>query len=105
MGAARQLLARSAGTIQTGHGPANRALAAIFLASSSHRTVDGLVLAGGCGSIQDIDRFVEGVLGIPTAAANPFVNMHLAPRVKPQSLNNDAPALMTACGLALRSLD
>ncbi|WP_026609350.1 pilus assembly protein PilM [Methylocaldum szegediense] len=76
-----------------------------FLASSSHRTVDGLVLAGGCASIQEIDRFVEGVLGIPTVTANPFVNMHLAPRVKPQSLNNDAPALMTACGLALRSLD
>jgi len=76
-----------------------------FLSSSSHRTVDGLVLAGGCGSIQGIDRFVESTLGIPTTAANPFVTMSLAPRVKPQSLSNDAPALMTACGLALRSLD
>ncbi|MBP1152117.1 MULTISPECIES: pilus assembly protein PilM [Methylocaldum] len=76
-----------------------------FLSSSSHRTVDGLVLAGGCGSIQGIDRFVEGILGIPTTSANPFVTMSLAPRVKPQSLSNDAPALMTACGLALRSLD
>jgi type IV pilus assembly protein PilM len=76
-----------------------------FLSSSSHRTVDGLVLAGGCGSIQGIDRFVENTLGIPTTAANPFVTMALAPRVKPQSLSNDAPALMTACGLALRSLD
>ncbi|MGX2039482.1 pilus assembly protein PilM [Methylocaldum sp. MU1018] len=76
-----------------------------FLSSSSHRTIDGLVLAGGCGSIQGIDRFVEDILGIPTTAANPFVDMSLAPRVKPQSLSNDAPALMIACGLALRSLD
>ncbi|HYE36277.1 pilus assembly protein PilM [Methylocaldum sp.] len=76
-----------------------------FLSSSSHRTIDGVVLAGGCASIQGIDRFVEEILGIPTTAANPFVSMSLAPRVKPQSLSNDAPALMTACGLALRSLD
>jgi type IV pilus assembly protein PilM len=76
-----------------------------FLSSSSHRGVEYLVLAGGCASISGIDRFVEQVLGIPTIVANPFVNMSLSGRVKPQSLSNDAPAMMTACGLALRSFD
>jgi len=76
-----------------------------FLSSSSHRTVDSLILAGGCGSIPGIDRFVENILNIPTTIANPFATMSLAPRIKPQALINDAPALMTACGLALRSLD
>jgi type IV pilus assembly protein PilM len=31
--------------------------------------------------------------------------MSVAPKVKPQALSNDAPALMIACGLALRSFD
>ena len=76
-----------------------------FLSSSSHRSVDSLVLAGGCSSISGIDRFVEQSLGIPTVVANPFIHMSLSNRVKPQTLGNDAPAMMTACGLALRSFD
>lgn len=76
-----------------------------FLSSSAHRDVEHILLAGGCASIPGIDRYVEEALGIPTLIANPFVNMTLSPRVKPQTLSNDAPALMTACGLALRSFD
>ncbi|MCB1925227.1 MAG: pilus assembly protein PilM, partial [Gammaproteobacteria bacterium] len=44
-------------------------------------------------------------LGVETVIANPFANMAVASRVKPQVLSNDAPALMIACGLALRSFD
>lgn len=76
-----------------------------FLSSSTHRDVEHILLAGGCASIPGIDRYVEETLGIPTLIANPFVNMTISPRVKPQTLSNDAPALMTACGLALRSFD
>ena len=76
-----------------------------FLSSSSHRGVEHLVLDGGCASISGVARFVEQSLGIPTTVANPFINMSLSPRVKPQALSNDAPAMMTACGLALRSFD
>lgn len=76
-----------------------------FLSSSTHRNVEHIILAGGCASITEIDRYVEEALGTPTIVANPFANMTISPRVKPQSLNNDAPALMTACGLALRSFD
>ena len=42
---------------------------------------------------------------IETLIANPFANMAVASKVKPQVLSNDAPALMIACGLALRSFD
>jgi type IV pilus assembly protein PilM len=31
--------------------------------------------------------------------------MSLSSRVRPQGLSNDAPAMMIACGLALRSFD
>lgn len=76
-----------------------------FLSSSSHKGVDNLALAGGCASIAEIDRYIEKTLGIPTVIANPFHNMSIASRIKPQSLINDASAMMTACGLALRSFD
>ena len=76
-----------------------------FLSSGSHRGADCIVLAGGCASVTGIDRMVEESLGAPTTIANPFVNMTLSGKVKPQSLSNDAPAMMIACGLALRSFD
>lgn len=76
-----------------------------FASSSTHRGVEALVLAGGCASIAGIEHFVEQTSGLPAIVANPFINMTLSSRVKPQALSNDAPAMMTACGLALRSFD
>jgi type IV pilus assembly protein PilM len=52
-----------------------------------------------------LEKLVERDLGIPSYIANPFINMALSNRVKPQSLSNDTPAMMIACGLALRSFD
>ena len=37
--------------------------------------------------------------------ANPLADMSLSGRVQAQTLAQDAPALMIACGLALRSYD
>ncbi len=76
-----------------------------FLSSSAHRDVDVLVLVGGCASIRDVDQLVAQKLGIPVIVANPFVNMALAGRVDAHALRQDAPAMMIACGLALRSFD
>ncbi len=76
-----------------------------FFSSSAHNSVDHIVLAGGCASIPAIDELVEEKVGTPTIIANPFTNMSVSSSVKPQSLSNDAPSLMIACGLALRSFD
>lgn len=76
-----------------------------FFSSSQYNTVDHIVLAGGSASIPGVDELISERLGTPTSIANPFANMSLAARVKPQVLSNDAPALMIACGLALRSFD
>lgn len=76
-----------------------------FVSSSANRGIDTLVLAGGCASIPGIDSLVEKTLGVPVYIANPFMNMTLSHKIKPQSLSNDAPTMMTACGLALRSFD
>jgi type IV pilus assembly protein PilM len=76
-----------------------------FVSSSANREVDNIILAGGCASIQGLDKIVEKNIGIPAYVANPFINMMMSNKVKPQSLSNDAPAMMIACGLALRSFD
>ena len=76
-----------------------------FYAGSEFNRVDQIVLAGGCASIPGIAAMVEEQLGVPTVTANPLANMTLGPRVQAHALAQDAPALMIACGLALRSFD
>jgi len=76
-----------------------------FFSSSPYNSVDHIVMAGGCSSIPGVDELIEEKLGTPAIIANPFANMSVSSRVKPQSLSNDAPSMMIACGLALRSFD
>ncbi|MGD2137665.1 MAG: pilus assembly protein PilM [Gammaproteobacteria bacterium] len=76
-----------------------------FYSSSAHNKVDHIVLAGGSASIPGMDEMIQDKLGVETSIANPFASMSLSARVKPQTLSNDAPALLIACGLALRSFD
>ena len=76
-----------------------------FFSSSQIPTIDRLLLAGGCASIDGIAELIESKIGVPTMVANPFANMSVSSRVPAQSLSNDAPALMIACGLALRGFD
>ena len=76
-----------------------------FFSASRHTNVDHVILAGGSASIAGIDELIEAKLDTPTTVANPFANMSVSNRVKAQSLSNDAPAFMIACGLALRSFD
>jgi len=76
-----------------------------FYAGSEFNRVDQIVIAGGGASIQGIAQMVEEQLGVPTTVANPLAQMTLGPRVQAHALAQDAPALMIACGLALRSFD
>lgn len=76
-----------------------------FYAGSEFNRVDQIVIAGGSAAIPGLSQMVEEQLGIPTMIANPLAQMTLGPRVQAQSLAQDAPALMIACGLALRSFD
>lgn len=76
-----------------------------FFSSSQYNSVDHIVLAGGCASIMGIDNLIAEKIGTPASIANPFANMTLSSRFKPNVLSGDAPALMIACGLAMRSFD
>ncbi len=82
-----------------------RALQFFFSASSQYQSIDHIFLAGGCASIKGVDAMIEAETGTSTSVANPFADMIIAPRVKVQALSNDAPSMMIACGLAMRSFD
>lgn len=74
-----------------------------FFAASQYNDVDYIILAGGTSSIAGLARLIQDKIGTPTLVANPFASMTLDSKVNAVSLTNDAPALMIACGLALRS--
>lgn len=76
-----------------------------FFAAGQRDAVHHIVLAGGCAAIPGVDEMIESRLGTPTTIANPFKDMTLASRINAQRLANDAPSLLMACGLALRSFD
>ena len=76
-----------------------------FFSSTQYNDVDHVVLAGGVASLAGLAAAVEEKLGTPTIVANPFKDMGVSSRVNAQALANDAPALMIACGLAMRSFD
>ena len=82
----------------------NRALQ-FFFSSSQVGAVDHVVVAGGCASISEIDVLIREKVDTPVSIANPFANMSVASRVRADALANDAPAMMIACGLSLRSFD
>ncbi|HCW91312.1 MAG TPA: pilus assembly protein PilM [Marinobacter sp.] len=76
-----------------------------FFGASQYNAVDYVVLAGGTASIQGLTDMVEEKTGAPTLLANPFADMSVGTRVNASALGNDAPSLMIACGLAMRSFD
>jgi Type IV pilus assembly protein PilM len=76
-----------------------------FYSSSQVGEVDQVILAGGCAAINRIAALIEQEIGKKVTVANPFAHMSIADRVKKEPLMNDAPAMMIACGLALRSFD
>ena len=76
-----------------------------FFASGQYDAVDQILLAGGTASVSGLNRLIEQQLGTPTRVANPFGDMTLSSKVNAAALASDAPALLIACGLALRSFD
>jgi type IV pilus assembly protein PilM len=76
-----------------------------FFAASQYNDVDYIILGGGTASIPGLAQRVQEKIGTNTIIANPFANMTLSSKVNAANLTNDAPAMMIACGLALRSFE
>jgi type IV pilus assembly protein PilM len=76
-----------------------------FTSSTQYNRVDHIVLAGGCAAIPAVDVMVQDRTQVNTIVANPFQAMSVGTKVKQQQANIDAPALIIACGLAMRGVD
>tara|TARA_B110000503_G_scaffold142085_1_gene237729 strand:+ start:775 stop:1839 length:1065 start_codon:yes stop_codon:yes gene_type:complete len=76
-----------------------------FFSSGDFTAVDCIFLAGGVASMDGLAQLIRERLGVKAVVANPFANMMVSPKVNAIALNSDAPAMMIACGLALRSFD
>ena len=76
-----------------------------FFTATQFNEVDYIVLAGGCAALAGLDDAVATRTQVSTLIANPFAQMALSSRIKPRQLQADAPALMIACGLAMRRFD
>lgn len=76
-----------------------------FFSSTQFNRIDHILLSGGCAMIPGLDETVSSRSQVSATIANPFANMALAPGIKPRQLSTDAPALLIACGLAMRRFD
>jgi len=77
----------------------------LFYTSTQFNEVSYIVLAGGCAALSNLDDAVATRTQVKTLVANPFAQMTLSGRINRRQLQIDAPALMIACGLAMRRFD
>jgi len=73
-----------------------------FTSSTQYNRVDHIVLAGGCSAIAALDIAVQSLTKVNTVVANPFNSMTINTKLKQQQAITDAPAMLIACGLAMR---
>ena len=76
-----------------------------FFSSSEYAELDYIVLCGGVAVMEGLAERISKRVSTPTIIANPFASMSVASRVNAQALARDAPAMMVACGLAMRRLN
>ena len=76
-----------------------------FFSSSQFSEIDHILLAGGNANIPGLAKLLQQKLGYRVTIANPFLQMGFSPQIVIKRLESDAPSLMVACGLAMRSFD
>lgn len=76
-----------------------------FFTSTPYSRVDLVLLAGGCALIPNIAEVVQERTQVKTKVADPFIDMEMGSSVREKQLRHDAPALLVACGLAMRRFD
>jgi type IV pilus assembly protein PilM len=77
-----------------------------FLASGAAREQpEQILICGGCANIPGAAEVIASRVGIAAERGDPLGQMKISSRAKQQAVKKDATALLTACGLALRSFD
>ncbi|WP_346795645.1 type IV pilus assembly protein PilM [Halomonas sp. Bachu 37] len=78
-----------------------RSLQLYYTAGRKHE-VNRIILAGGSSVIPGLAERIAEDSGMNVTIANPFQRMKVNSRLNIEALSNDAPAMLTACGLAMR---
>ena len=73
-----------------------------FFTSTPHHKVHYVMLAGGTATLPGLKDRVTELTGFASMVVNPFENMKLGSAVRESKLRREAPAYLTACGLAMR---
>ncbi len=83
----------------------NRSLQFFIASGSGREQPDQILVCGGCANIAGVADVIGSRVGIPTEVGDPLGQMKISGKAKAQGVRSDATALLTACGLALRSFD
>ncbi|WP_309625514.1 pilus assembly protein PilM [Methylibium sp.] len=73
-----------------------------FFTSTPHHKVHYVMLAGGTATLPGLKERVTELSGFASMVVNPFDGMRLGSAVRESKLRREAPAYLTACGLAMR---
>jgi type IV pilus assembly protein PilM len=73
-----------------------------FFTSTPHHKVHYVMLAGGTAALPGLRERVKEVTGFASKVVDPFENMRLGSAVRESRVRREAPAYLTACGLAMR---
>ncbi|MEH6576014.1 MAG: type IV pilus assembly protein PilM [Amphritea sp.] len=76
-----------------------------FYSSGPHNELGKLYLLGGTATINGLADQLAAEVGVSTETANPFTGMAIDAKINAARLERDAPTLVKACGLALRSFE
>jgi type IV pilus assembly protein PilM len=73
-----------------------------FFTSTPHHKVHYVMLAGGTATLAGLTERVKDLTGFASMVVNPFDNMQLGSSIREARVRREAPAYLTACGLAMR---
>ncbi len=73
-----------------------------FFTSTPHHKVHYVMLGGGTAALPGLRERVTELTGFTSMVVNPFEGMEMGSAVRENKLRREAPAYLTACGLAMR---
>ncbi|WP_251977472.1 type IV pilus assembly protein PilM [Salinicola avicenniae] len=74
----------------------------LYSTTAGQQEIRHLVLAGGSSALPGFAERLRAQSGLEATLANPFTQMRISSRLDVGALAADAPAMLTACGLAMR---
>lgn len=75
----------------------------LYYTAGRKQEVRHMVLAGGSSVLPGLADRLAQESGLEVTIANPLARMRVNARIDVQTLSSDAPAMLTACGLAMRA--